>query len=199
MIRTLLLAATALAVVPPRQLLPRRARRAPSRRRRCPHRTRSPSRARCRSRRRISRKIKDSDYLPALLAGMAQQKREVTAIANQPATPTFDNTVVAMERSGLLLERANLAFSAVNGANTNDMLQATDTKTVAAVRRAQRLHLSQRQAVPALQISSRPSGRAEPQPRAGEAARRLLQAVRPRRRRAAAGQAGAAQGDEHSA
>src|SRR5438045_7080827 len=74
-------------------------------------------------------KIKDSDYLPALLAGMAQQKREVTAIANQKAAPTFDNTVVQMERSGLLLERANLAFNAVNGANTNDTLQATDTKT----------------------------------------------------------------------
>jgi len=74
-------------------------------------------------------KIKDSDYLPAILAGMAQQKREVTAIANNPAAPTFANTVVAMERSGLLLERAGLAFSAVNGANTNDTLQATDTKT----------------------------------------------------------------------
>jgi peptidyl-dipeptidase Dcp len=74
-------------------------------------------------------KIKDADYLPALLAGMAQQKREVAAIANNPAAPTFDNTVTAMERSGLLLERANLAFSAVNGANTNDTLQATDTKT----------------------------------------------------------------------
>ena len=74
-------------------------------------------------------KIKDSDYLPALLAGMAQQKREVMAIANNPAPPTFGNTVVAMERSGLLLERANLAFQAVNGANTNDTLQATDTKT----------------------------------------------------------------------
>jgi len=74
-------------------------------------------------------RIKDSDYLPALLAGMAQQKREVTAIANNPETPTFKNTVEAMEMSGLLLERANLAFSAVNGANTDDTLQATDTKT----------------------------------------------------------------------
>src|ERR1043165_9622299 len=74
-------------------------------------------------------KIKDSDYLPALLAGMAQQKREVLAIANNPAAPTFANTVVAMERSGQLLERAGLAFNAVNGANTNDVLQATDTKT----------------------------------------------------------------------
>ncbi|MFL6720474.1 MAG: M3 family metallopeptidase [Sphingomonas sp.] len=74
-------------------------------------------------------RIKDSDYLPALLAGMAQQKREVTAIANQTSTPTFDNTLAALEKSGLMLERAQLAFSAVNGANTNDTLQATDTKT----------------------------------------------------------------------
>jgi peptidyl-dipeptidase Dcp len=74
-------------------------------------------------------RIKDSDYLPALLAGMAQQKREIIAIANNPAAPTFNNTLVPMERSGLLLERANLAFNGVNGANTNDTLQATDTKT----------------------------------------------------------------------
>ena len=74
-------------------------------------------------------KIRDADYLPALLAGMAQQKQEVLAIANNPAAPTFANTVVAMERSGALLERAGLAFNAVNGANTNDTLQATDSKT----------------------------------------------------------------------
>ncbi len=74
-------------------------------------------------------KIKDSDYLPALLAGIAEQKKEVAAIASNPATPTFDNTVAAMERSGLLLERTNLAFQAVNGANTNDTLQAADTRT----------------------------------------------------------------------
>jgi|KBSMisStaDraftv2_1062788.scaffolds.fasta_scaffold47660_2 peptidyl-dipeptidase Dcp len=74
-------------------------------------------------------KIKDSDYLPAILAGMAEQKREVLAIANNPAAPTYANTVVAMERSGQLLERAGLAFNAVNGANTNDTLQAVDSKT----------------------------------------------------------------------
>jgi peptidyl-dipeptidase Dcp len=74
-------------------------------------------------------KIKDSDYLPALKAGMAEQKREMLAIANNPAAPTFNNTIVAMERTGLLLERAGLAFNAVNGANTNDTLQATDTAT----------------------------------------------------------------------
>jgi peptidyl-dipeptidase Dcp len=73
-------------------------------------------------------KIKDSDYLPALLAGMAEQKREMLTVANNPAAPTFNNTIVAMERSGELLERANLAFSAVSGANTNDTLQAAETK-----------------------------------------------------------------------
>src|SRR6476661_1712673 len=74
-------------------------------------------------------RIKDADYLPAMIAGMAEQKREVLTIANQAAAPTFDNTLGALERSGQLLERAALAFNAVNGANTNDTLQATDTKT----------------------------------------------------------------------
>ena len=74
-------------------------------------------------------KIKDSDYLPALLAGMAEQKREVAAIANNPAEPSFNNTLVALERSGALLDRTQNVFNAVNGANTNDTLQATDTKT----------------------------------------------------------------------
>lgn len=73
--------------------------------------------------------IKDADYLPAILAGMEQQKREVAAIADQTAAATFDNTLGALERSGALLDRAQLAFSAVNGANTNDTLQAVDTKT----------------------------------------------------------------------
>jgi peptidyl-dipeptidase Dcp len=74
-------------------------------------------------------KIKDSDYLPAIMAGMAQQKREVSQIANNPAPPTFNNTLVPLERSGQLLERAILAFSAVNGADTNDTLQDIDSKT----------------------------------------------------------------------
>ena len=73
--------------------------------------------------------IKDSDYFPAMLAGMAQQKAEVIAIANQKAAPTFDNTLGAMERSGQLLERTQLAFSAEQSANTNDALDAVDTKT----------------------------------------------------------------------
>ena len=74
-------------------------------------------------------RIKDSDYLPAFIAGMAQNKREIDAIANQKAAPTFDNTLGALENSGLTLERVALTFSAVAGANTNDTLDAVDTKT----------------------------------------------------------------------
>ena len=70
-------------------------------------------------------KIKDEDYEPAIEAGMAQQLAEMQAIAENPAAPTFGNTFVAMEKSGLLLDRAMAAFSAVTGANTNPLLQKT--------------------------------------------------------------------------
>ncbi|HLH07865.1 MAG TPA: peptidyl-dipeptidase Dcp [Terriglobales bacterium] len=68
-------------------------------------------------------KIKDDDYQPAIEAGMAQQQKEIEAIANSSAAPTFDNTFVAMEKSGQLLQRAMSAFFAVVSANTNPTLQ----------------------------------------------------------------------------
>jgi peptidyl-dipeptidase Dcp len=68
-------------------------------------------------------KIKDSDYQPAIDAGMAEQIREVEAIADNPAPPTFDNTIVAFERSGQLLTRASSAFNCVTSANIDDDLQ----------------------------------------------------------------------------
>jgi peptidyl-dipeptidase Dcp len=68
-------------------------------------------------------KIKDSDYQPAIEAGMAQQREEIKAIAENPAPATFENTIVAMEKSGHLFDRAMLAFNAVTGANLNPELQ----------------------------------------------------------------------------
>jgi peptidyl-dipeptidase Dcp len=68
-------------------------------------------------------KIKDSDYQPAIDAGMAMQINEVEAIANNPAPPTFEDTFVALERSGQLLTRVMAVFNCVTGANTNDALQ----------------------------------------------------------------------------
>jgi peptidyl-dipeptidase Dcp len=68
-------------------------------------------------------KIKDEDYQPAIEAGMAQQLAEIKAIADNPAAPTFENTLVAMEKSGRLLDRAASAFYGVSQANTNDVLE----------------------------------------------------------------------------
>jgi peptidyl-dipeptidase Dcp len=64
-------------------------------------------------------RIKDADYQPAIEAGMAAQLEEIRAIAENPAKPSFDNTFVALEKSGRLLARARAAFSAVTGANTD--------------------------------------------------------------------------------
>ena len=68
-------------------------------------------------------KIEDSDYQPAIDAGMARQLKEVDAIANNPAPPTFENTIVALEKTGRLLERVMQTFNCVTGANTDDTLQ----------------------------------------------------------------------------
>ena len=69
-------------------------------------------------------KIQDADFRPAFDAGMKQQLDEVAAIAENPQPPTFDNTLVALERSGELLTRVSLAFNALASANTNPTLQA---------------------------------------------------------------------------
>jgi peptidyl-dipeptidase Dcp len=69
-------------------------------------------------------KIKNSDFKPALEAGMQQQMAEISKIANNPAPPTFQNTLVALEKSGQLLARVNYVFNLLTGANTNPELQS---------------------------------------------------------------------------
>ena len=71
-------------------------------------------------------KIHDDDYQPAIEAGMAKQREEMDAIANNSAPPTFDNTIVAMEKTGQLFERAMLAFNAVTSANLNPTLEKVE-------------------------------------------------------------------------
>jgi peptidyl-dipeptidase Dcp len=70
--------------------------------------------------------IRNEHYGPAFAAGMAQHLAEIDSIANNPKAATFDNTVVAMERSGRLLNRVRSAFSSMSGANTNDAIQALE-------------------------------------------------------------------------
>lgn len=68
-------------------------------------------------------RITNDDFVPAIEAGMAEQLKEAEAIAADPAAPGFDNTIVALERSGQLLERVERTFSNLNAANTNPTLQ----------------------------------------------------------------------------
>ena len=68
-------------------------------------------------------KIQDSDFMPAFEMGMSVQLNEVDSIANNPNPPTFENTLVALEKTGQLLQRVNGVFDALSGANTNDQLK----------------------------------------------------------------------------
>ena len=68
-------------------------------------------------------KIKNGDFELAIREGMKQQQAEVLRIADSSAAPTFENTLVALERSGRLLHRVSNVFGLLTGANTNDELQ----------------------------------------------------------------------------
>lgn len=74
-------------------------------------------------------KINESDYEPAIEQGIAIWLAEIDAIANNPAAPTFENTMVAMENSGQMLTRVYYVFSALTSANTNDNLDEIDSRT----------------------------------------------------------------------
>ena len=68
-------------------------------------------------------RIKDSDYQPAIDAGIAEERKEIQAIAHNPAPPTFDNTMVALEKSGQLFSRVWQVFNGVTAANLDPDLQ----------------------------------------------------------------------------
>ncbi len=71
-------------------------------------------------------KIKDSDYAPAFEKGMAEQLAQVKVIADNPVPPTFDNTLVALEKSGQTLHRVQNVFNAVYSADSDDALARVD-------------------------------------------------------------------------
>jgi peptidyl-dipeptidase Dcp len=68
-------------------------------------------------------KIKDEDYQPAIEAGMAEELTEINAIAENPALPTFENTLVAMQKTGQLFRRVMAVFGAISEANTDPVLE----------------------------------------------------------------------------
>ena len=71
-------------------------------------------------------KIKNEDFKPAMEAGMRDQLKEIDPIANNSQKPTFDNTIVALEKTGRLLDRSDRIFSNLNSCNTNPELQKID-------------------------------------------------------------------------
>ncbi len=72
--------------------------------------------------------IRDEHYAPAIERGMAEHASEIAAIADNPAAPDFENTIVAFERSGQLLGRVTRVFFNLAGAHTNDTIQAVQTE-----------------------------------------------------------------------
>ena len=70
--------------------------------------------------------IKVEHYKPAFLKGMEEQTAEVEAIVNNPDKATFENTIVALDRSGELLMKVAYAFSGQASVNTNDEIQALE-------------------------------------------------------------------------
>lgn len=68
--------------------------------------------------------LRTEHFRPALVEGMAREKKEIEDIANNPAKPTFDNTIAAMEKTGDLLERTTTVMYNLLSAETNDELEA---------------------------------------------------------------------------
>ncbi|WP_370310695.1 M3 family metallopeptidase [Qipengyuania flava] len=72
--------------------------------------------------------ISEDDYMPAFEQGMAIQQAEIQAIIDNPAAPTFENTIVALEKSGRMLGRVARVFFALTGSNTTDRLDEINTE-----------------------------------------------------------------------
>lgn len=72
--------------------------------------------------------ISVAHYKPAMEAGMAREMQEIEAIANNPEPPTFENTMVAMERTGDLLTRVQRVFYNMTSAHTNEDIQAIQSE-----------------------------------------------------------------------
>ncbi|WP_432978053.1 M3 family metallopeptidase [Dactylosporangium sp. CA-233914] len=75
-------------------------------------------------------RIEVDHYLPAFERGMEEQRAEVAAIVADPAPPTFDNTLVALERSGRILQRVSATFFTLTSSDTSDRLQEIEAEVV---------------------------------------------------------------------
>ena len=72
--------------------------------------------------------IKNENYVPAFQEAMKQHSAEIDAIVSNPAAPTFENTIEALEKSGSLLSKVGSPFYNLLSSETNDELQAIAEK-----------------------------------------------------------------------
>jgi peptidyl-dipeptidase Dcp len=68
--------------------------------------------------------IKVEHFVPAITEGINQQQAEIDAIVANAEEPNFENTILALDKSGQLLDKVQGVFGPLNGANTNDEMQA---------------------------------------------------------------------------
>ena len=68
-------------------------------------------------------RVENSDYVPAFERGMTEQLKEIEAIVEQTEAPTFDNTLIPLERSGQVLDRVSRVFFALSSADTNEDIE----------------------------------------------------------------------------
>lgn len=73
-------------------------------------------------------KIRTVHYEPAMMQGLKEQEEAIKNIVENVDEPTFENTIVALEKSGELLDRATTVFYAMSSAHTNDTIQALEEK-----------------------------------------------------------------------
>ncbi|MDD5466120.1 MAG: M3 family metallopeptidase [Candidatus Omnitrophica bacterium] len=78
-------------------------------------------------------RIKNEDFKPAITEGISRHNEEIKVIAENPASPTFANTLEALDRSGLFLDRTRRVMENLLAANTNDTLQAIATDLAPAI------------------------------------------------------------------
>lgn len=69
-------------------------------------------------------KIKTEHYIPAFEEGMKQHSAEIKAIIENTEEPTFENTMVALDKAGEMLDRVSAVFFAIKGANTNPTIDS---------------------------------------------------------------------------
>ncbi len=72
--------------------------------------------------------IEDTHYMPAVKKGILEMRAEIAAIVENPEAPNFDNTILAMERAGDLLNKVTNTFSNITSTELNDTLQELDTQ-----------------------------------------------------------------------